>query len=256
MKHPRCNREPERQEPSRNKLRAGVKCGFSRKGDRREDRSVIYRQGDMGKRAYPETQELLITADAGGSNAARSRVRKLELQRFAGRTGITVSVSHFPPGTSKWNKIPVCQRRVSCRCPRVATALQCRRARCWRRTSTTAHSGSYSAELGSGAPTSGDSSVSQIINVGPSGGTLSLWYWVTCPDTVQYDWFTASLQTTQGVVLATLVPKTCVASSGWTQVTYNLAAYAGQTIVLVNTNHDDNYVGDPTYTLLDDVSIQ
>jgi len=122
--------------------------------------------------------------------------------------------------------------------------------------STTAHSGSYSAELGLGAPTNGDSSVSQIINVGPSGGTLTLWYWVTCPDTVQYDWFTASLKTTQGVLLATLVPKTCVASSGWTQVTYNLAAYAGQTIVLVNTNHDDNYVGDPTYTLLDDVSIQ
>ena len=111
MKHPRCNREPERQEPSRNKLRAGVKCGFSRKGDGREDQSVIYRQSDMGKRAYPETQELLITADAGGSNAARSRVRKLELQRFAGRTGITVSVSHFPPGTSKWNKI---QHRLFC----------------------------------------------------------------------------------------------------------------------------------------------
>ena len=65
----------------------------------------------MGKRAYPETKELLITADAGGSNAARSRVWKLELQRFADHTGITISVSHFPPGTSKWNKI---EHRLFC----------------------------------------------------------------------------------------------------------------------------------------------
>ena len=65
----------------------------------------------MGKRAYPETKELLITADAGGSNAARSRVWKLELQRFADRTGLTISVSHFPPGTSKWNKV---EHRLFC----------------------------------------------------------------------------------------------------------------------------------------------
>jgi hypothetical protein len=65
----------------------------------------------MGKRVYPEAKELLITADGGGSNAARSRLWKVELQRFADRTGITVSVSHFPPGTSKWNKI---EHRLFC----------------------------------------------------------------------------------------------------------------------------------------------
>lgn len=59
----------------------------------------------MGKRTYPGAKELLITADGGGSNAARSRLWKLELQRFADRSGLAVSVSHFPPGTSKWNKI-------------------------------------------------------------------------------------------------------------------------------------------------------
>ena len=65
----------------------------------------------MGKRAYPNANELLITADGGGSNAVRSRLWKLELQRFAARTGIAVSVSHFPPGTSKWNKI---EHRLFC----------------------------------------------------------------------------------------------------------------------------------------------
>jgi hypothetical protein len=65
----------------------------------------------MGKRTYPGTQELLITADAGGSNSARSRLWKVELQRFADRTGLTISVSHFPPGTSKWNKI---EHRLFC----------------------------------------------------------------------------------------------------------------------------------------------
>ena len=59
----------------------------------------------MGKRAYPEATELLITADGGGSNAARSRLWKLELQNFADRSALAISVAHFPPGTSKWNKI-------------------------------------------------------------------------------------------------------------------------------------------------------
>ena len=65
----------------------------------------------MGKRTYPDATELLITADSGGSNSARSRLWKAELQRFADRTGLTVSVSHFPPGTSKWNKI---EHRLFC----------------------------------------------------------------------------------------------------------------------------------------------
>lgn len=59
----------------------------------------------MGRKAYPKATELLITADAGGSNSARSHSWKLELQRFATATGLQVHVSHFPPGTSKWNKI-------------------------------------------------------------------------------------------------------------------------------------------------------
>ena len=59
----------------------------------------------MGKEKYPQAQQLLITADGGGSNGSRVRLWKLELQRLADETGLTLAISHFPPGTSKWNKI-------------------------------------------------------------------------------------------------------------------------------------------------------
>lgn len=59
----------------------------------------------MGRARYPEAKELLVTADSGGSNSARSRVWKAELQRLADETGLSISVCHFPPGTSKWNKV-------------------------------------------------------------------------------------------------------------------------------------------------------
>jgi len=58
-----------------------------------------------GRRLYPETTEILITADGGGSNGSRLRLWKFELQKFADETGLSISVCHFPPGTSKWNKI-------------------------------------------------------------------------------------------------------------------------------------------------------
>ena len=59
----------------------------------------------MGEECYPGARRLLITADGGGSNSSRSRLWKKELQSFATETGIEISVCHFPPGTSKWNKI-------------------------------------------------------------------------------------------------------------------------------------------------------
>ena len=59
----------------------------------------------MGRPVYRHAQSLLITADAGGSNGTRLRLWKWELQRLANRTGLTITVCHFPPGTSKWNKI-------------------------------------------------------------------------------------------------------------------------------------------------------
>ena len=59
----------------------------------------------VGRKRYPEATELFIVADAGGSNSHRSRVWKHQLQRVADKLGISIHVSHFPPGTSKWNKI-------------------------------------------------------------------------------------------------------------------------------------------------------
>ena len=59
----------------------------------------------MGRPSYPKAKRLLITADAGGSNGTRVRLWKWELQQLADETGLEISVCHFPPGTSKWNKI-------------------------------------------------------------------------------------------------------------------------------------------------------
>ena len=58
-----------------------------------------------GRRLYPRTTRLLITADGGGSNGYRVRLWKWELQRLADQTGLEIAVCHFPPGTSKWNKV-------------------------------------------------------------------------------------------------------------------------------------------------------
>ena len=59
----------------------------------------------MGCQAYPNARQLLITADSGGSNGARVRLWKVALQAFANESGLEITVGHFPPGTSKWNKI-------------------------------------------------------------------------------------------------------------------------------------------------------
>jgi transposase len=65
----------------------------------------------MGQKRFSHANRLLITADSGGSNGARSRLWKVALQRFADESGLQISVCHFPPGTSKWNKI---EHRLFC----------------------------------------------------------------------------------------------------------------------------------------------
>lgn len=65
----------------------------------------------MGSQTYPKAKRLLITADGGGSNGSRCRLWKVELQRLADETSLRISVCHFPPGTSKWNKI---EHRMFC----------------------------------------------------------------------------------------------------------------------------------------------
>ena len=65
----------------------------------------------MGHERYPDMNRLLITADGGGSNGSRVRLFKIELQTLADETGLTLQVCHYPPGTSKWNKI---EHRLFC----------------------------------------------------------------------------------------------------------------------------------------------
>jgi hypothetical protein len=65
----------------------------------------------MGRERYPGMSQLMITADGGGSNGSRVRLFKIELQKLADETGLTLKVCHYPPGTSKWNKI---EHRMFC----------------------------------------------------------------------------------------------------------------------------------------------
>jgi hypothetical protein len=65
----------------------------------------------MGRERYPDARRMMITADGGGSNGSRVRLWKVELQKLADETGLTIMVCHYPPGTSKWNKI---EHRLFC----------------------------------------------------------------------------------------------------------------------------------------------
>ena len=67
--------------------------------------SILAWWENLGQQRFPNATTLTITADCGGSNGNRTRLWKTELQRLADRTGLQIAVRHFPPGTSKWNKI-------------------------------------------------------------------------------------------------------------------------------------------------------
>jgi hypothetical protein len=118
-------------------------------------------------------------------------------------------------------------------------------------TTSSPHAGADAALLGSTSPTNGASSIAQSFTAPAAGGTLAFWYDVICPDTVTYDWATATLADTTAGTTATVLAKTCVANSGWKQVSSTLTANHNYTLTL--TSKDDNYTGDATYTKYDDV---
>jgi hypothetical protein len=122
------------------------------------------------------------------------------------------------------------------------------------RISTTAHTGSSSAQIGSASPVNGNSTLTQTVTVPSGPSTLAFWYQPHCTDAVTYDQIQAQVRNTSGATLATLL-NVCPTSTAWTQVTFDTTAYAGQTVVLWFNDHDDGYAGDPTYFLLDDVSL-
>ena len=114
------------------------------------------------------------------------------------------------------------------------------------------HSGTYCGRAGSTAATNGDSSFSQTFTA-PTGATgISFWYKMTCPDTVTYDWATATLKDNTSATTATLLPKVCQTNSSWVNINGSLTA--GHSYTLTLTSHDDNYGADPSYTLYDDVT--
>jgi serine protease len=82
---------------------------------------------------------------------------------------------------------------------------------------------------------------------------LSVWYSSTCPDTVQYDWATATLRDNGTGAVATIIAKTCPSSSAWSNATGSITA--GHSYTLTLTSHDDDYAGDATYTRFDDIAL-
>jgi hypothetical protein len=115
------------------------------------------------------------------------------------------------------------------------------------------HGGTYCAKLGSTSPTNGDSTISQTFTA-PAGTTgISLWYKMTCPDTVTYDWATVKLKDNTANTTATLLGKVCT-TNAWTNLTGSITA--GHSYSLTLLSHDDNYSADPSFTLYDDVILK
>uniref|UniRef100_A0AAU2VG83 Exo-alpha-sialidase n=1 Tax=Streptomyces sp. NBC_00003 TaxID=2903608 RepID=A0AAU2VG83_9ACTN len=116
-----------------------------------------------------------------------------------------------------------------------------------------AHSGTYAARVGGTSPTNGNSSIAQSFTAPGGSPSLSFWYDVFCPDTVTYDWATATLKDNTSGATTTPLAKTCTNNQGWKQKTTALTAGHSYTLTLISK--DDNYAGDPTYTLYDDVVV-
>ena len=119
------------------------------------------------------------------------------------------------------------------------------------------HSGTYSALDGanSGAEPNGDDFLYQTITIPSSAtkATLTFWYWPATTDSITYDWQEAQVQNTSGTMLAQIM-KVCSNAQAWTQVTYDLTSYKGQTIRIYFNDHQDGF-GDLTYMYVDDVSV-
>jgi hypothetical protein len=116
------------------------------------------------------------------------------------------------------------------------------------------HGGNFCAMAGLVNPTNGDSTIAQVFTVPSGKSQLSIFYANNCADTVTYDWVTITLKdNTAGAATTTILQPTCDPSGAWNNVT--AAVTAGHSYTLTLTNHDDNYPGDPTYTLFDDVTL-
>ena len=130
----------------------------------------------------------------------------------------------------------------------------------WTSTGTAAarlypHTGSYAGSLGSSTP-SADSTLAQTFTIPAAASTLSVWFRVYCPDTLTYDWATATLHDNVSNTTTTVIPPTCNTSNTWVQASVPVTAMRGHSVTLTLTNHDDNATGDATYTDFDDINVQ
>ncbi|MBV8283615.1 MAG: hypothetical protein JO175_03140 [Candidatus Eremiobacteraeota bacterium] len=121
--------------------------------------------------------------------------------------------------------------------------------------STVAHSGTYSARMGTtrSPEINGDSAICQSVSV-PAGGQLTFWIKPATDDTISYAWQTAQLLDSSGSVLQTFY-KTATTSSAWEQMSYDLSAYAGQQVTLKFAVHGNGYAYDYVDQYVDDVSL-
>src|SRR5437016_12645009 len=99
--------------------------------------------------------------------------------------------------------------------------------------------------------TKADSTVAPTFTAPTGAASLSLWYKMTCPDTLTYDWATVSLRDNTSGTTSTPLGKVCT-SNAWTSVTVTITA--GHSFTLTLTSHDDNYPADPSFTLFDDIA--
>jgi hypothetical protein len=121
--------------------------------------------------------------------------------------------------------------------------------------STIAHSGVKSVQIGSTQPTKVDSTIVQSVAVPKTGKTtLTFWYQPHSSDNITFDWQRMEIRNAAGKVLATPL-NVCLDSNAWTEVTADLTPFKGTTVQLFFLDHDDNGTGDPTYFLVDDVSV-
>jgi hypothetical protein len=118
--------------------------------------------------------------------------------------------------------------------------------------SATAHSGAYAAQVGLTSPSRGDSSISQTFTTPYNTNSFNFWYRVVCTDTASFDWATATLFDNTSSTTSTILPHTCTNNGAWVQVSTQVTPGHIYTLTLIS--HDDNYPGDATYTLFDDVT--
>lgn len=116
------------------------------------------------------------------------------------------------------------------------------------------YAGSYCAMLGLTTPTNANSSIAQTFTAPSGSSSVSFYYDVVCTDTVRYDWATASLRDITAGKSYTVLGKTCTNNGSWANASHSVTP--GHRYTLTLTNRDDNYPGDPTYTLYDNVSVQ